>query len=81
MRLGLLYLTFVDGQTGKEECLRCLLAPKPRDHKEERGGSGRPSAPGTRTIRMCSLDDRSGISTGAIPGNVKRASLEGSFRG
>ena len=29
------------------------------------------------TIRMCSFDGRSGTNTGAIPGKVKRASLEG----
>ena len=29
---------------------------------------------------MCSLDGRSGTNTGAIPGKVKRASLEGSTR-
>ena len=29
---------------------------------------------------MCSLDGRSGTHTGAIPGKVKRASLEGSIR-
>lgn len=38
MRLGLLYLTFVAGQTGKEECLRCLLAPKPRDQRRGEAG-------------------------------------------
>ena len=29
---------------------------------------------------MCSLDGRSGVNTGAIPGEVKRASLEESMR-
>ena len=38
MRLGLLYLTFVGGQTGKEECMRCLLAPKPRDQRGREEG-------------------------------------------
>jgi len=28
---------------------------------------------------MCSLDGRSGTNTGAIPGRVKRASVEGAF--
>ena len=45
------------------------------------GGGGMPPvqslAPGARTIRMCSLDGRSGTNTGGIPENVKRASLEG----